>query len=204
MPSEKDVDEIINTILSEKVKELLTDRELEEYKKAEETIKKLQQKTYNNGDINRYKEEVNKYYSKLFKDIKIDITEKDPESILKGIDNKFEISFQHLDGDKNWQQDLPSSFHNLGHGAIRIAIFSLMLCKYLASGVKQEHGDISKKYLVLFEKPELFLHPKLVKTLRELVYQVSNDSPFQVICASHSPQMIDLTKIKTSLIYNNK
>ena len=44
MPSESDVDSIINEILSEKVKQLLKDTELKEYKDAQETIRKLQQK----------------------------------------------------------------------------------------------------------------------------------------------------------------
>jgi putative ATP-dependent endonuclease of OLD family len=58
-----------------------------------------------------------------------------------------------------------------------------------------------KDYLVLFEEPELFLHPKLMKELRTLIYKVSEDDyPYQVLCASHSPQMIDISKPKSSLI----
>jgi predicted ATP-dependent endonuclease of OLD family len=58
-----------------------------------------------------------------------------------------------------------------------------------------------KEYLVLFEEPELFLHPHLMRQLRDLVYSVSvGSSPFQVLCASHSPQMIDLSRTKSSLV----
>jgi len=64
-----------------------------------------------------------------------------------------------------------------------------------------ERIDNRKDYIVLFEEPELFLHPKLMKQLRTLIYKVSEaDSPYQVLCASHSPQMIDITKEKSSLV----
>jgi predicted ATP-dependent endonuclease of OLD family len=58
-----------------------------------------------------------------------------------------------------------------------------------------------KDYLVLFEEPELFLHPKLMKELRSLVYKVSEDDyPYQILCASHSPQMIDISQPKSSIV----
>jgi len=40
-----------------------------------------------------------------------------------------------------------------------------------------------------------------MKQLRTLIYKVSEtDTPYQVLCASHSPQMIDITKEKSSLV----
>lgn len=68
--------------------------------------------------------------------------------------------------------------------------------------VEIEKSDIIEKdIIILFEEPELFLHPKLTKELRTLIYEVSKTgSPFQVLCASHSPQMIDISKDHTSLV----
>ena len=199
MPSESDVDSIINEILSEKVKQLLKDTELKEYKDAQETIRKLQQKTYQSNEIEKYKTTVNEYFSKMFSDIKISISERNPDLVLKGIDKKFQIDFEHISPEKQKVASIPTGFENIGHGAIRTALFTLLLMKDVASGKTE---TIKKKeYLVLFEEPELFLHPKLAKTLRELIYEVSQDATkFQVICASHSPQMIDITKPKTSLV----
>ncbi|MBF4366282.1 ATP-dependent endonuclease, partial [Vibrio anguillarum] len=49
--------------------------------------------------------------------------------------------------------------------------------------------------------PELFLYPRIIKELRELIYKVSEDDlPYQVLCASHSPSMIDISKPKSSII----
>jgi len=103
-----------------------------------------------------------------------------------------------------WHQNntiigIPTKFENIGHGAIRTALFNLFLLGDIAKNKSRDNGG--KNYIVLFEEPELFLHPKLTKQLRELIYEVSaDDTPFQVVCASHSPQMIDLTKPKTSIV----
>ena len=44
-----------------------------------------------------------------------------------------------------------------------------------------------------------------MKQLRTLIYKVSEtDTPYQVLCASHSPQMIDITKEKSSLVRMTK
>jgi putative ATP-dependent endonuclease of OLD family len=51
----------------------------------------------------------------------------------------------------------------------------------------------------------LFLHPILTKKLRGLVYEVSGkDTPFQILCASHSPQMIDISRDHMSLVRMTK
>ena len=58
-----------------------------------------------------------------------------------------------------------------------------------------------KDYIVLFEEPELFLYPNIINQLRGLIYKVSEEElPYQVLCASHSPQMIDISKPKSSII----
>ncbi len=198
MPSETDIEDVINTIMTVKLKSILSDKENKEYKDAEETIKNLQKKASGNQDITTYKTKVNEYFNKMFEDIKINISEKESD-VFKAIDKKFQVDFEFLDKDKKIIKELPTSFENIGHGAIRTALFSLFLMKDVASGNEKKSED--KGYLVLFEEPELFLHPKLTKKLRQLVYQVSaDDTPFQVICASHSPQMIDITKPKSSLV----
>lgn len=199
MPSEEDLESIVNEILSIKVKELLKKNEDKEYREAMDTIRKLQSKAYDNEDIKHYKEGVNKHFNLMFNDINISIKEKDPLNVLKAIEKKFTINFDHLDADKSIKEEIPSSLANIGHGAIRVALFSLFLMKDFASSSKPRKDG--KNYIVLFEEPELFLHPKLTKLLRNLIYEVSSDStPFQLLCASHSPQMIDLTKPKTSIV----
>ena len=66
--------------------------------------------------------------------------------------------------------------------------------------LKKDIKTNRKQYLILFEEPEVFLHPKIVFKLRESLYELAKNSPFQIICSTHSPLMIDISKPHASLI----
>lgn len=199
MPTEAEGEAIINEILKQKASSKLEDKERQELKEAQAKIQELQDKLYNPDSIKTYKEEVNKYFQSLFPNTKIELSEKDKAKWTENsIGKSFSIHFEHsTDGVKD--NTIPTSYERIGHGAVRSAIFSLLLMKDIAEEfVRVEHR---KDYIVLFEEPELFLHPKLMKQLRSLIYKVSeSNTPYQILCASHSPQMIDITKEKSSLV----
>jgi len=200
MPSEIEVENIINNILADKATDALKDTEREELKNAQETIKQLQDKLYNPAAIRNYKDDVNKHFKELFPNIQIELSEKDK---VVWSENKFgknfNVKFNKLKNDGTIDSDIPNSYDKIGHGAIRTAIFTLLLMRDVAEEFQREHNR--KDYLVLFEEPELFLHPSLMKELRALIYKVSEDDlPYQVLCASHSPQMIDISKPKSTLV----
>lgn len=200
MPTESEVETIINSILADKVTKGLKDSEIEELKKAQETIKELQDKLYNPESIVKYKEDVNKHFKDLFPNISIELSEKDKVIWSENKFGKtFKIHFNRLKEDGTEDTNIPNSYDNVGHGAIRTAIFTLLLMRDIAEEFQRQENR--KDYLVLFEEPELFLHPRLMKELRTLIYKVTEDSfPYQVLCASHSPQMIDISKPKSSLV----
>ena len=54
--------------------------------------------------------------------------------MLKGIDKKFQIDFEHISPEKQKVASIPTGFENIGHGAIRTALFTLLLMKDVASG----------------------------------------------------------------------
>lgn len=200
MPTESEVESIINAILKQKAESNLKDKERQELKEAQEKILELQNKLYNPKSINSYKDEVNKHFQELFPSTKIELTEKDKAKWTENsIGKTFLIHFEHKDIDGEKDESIPTTYDRVGHGAVRSAIFSLLLMKDIAE--EFERVENRKDYIVLFEEPELFLHPKLMKQLRSLIYKVSeSESPYQVLCASHSPQMIDITKEKSSLV----
>ncbi|MEZ4854304.1 ATP-dependent endonuclease [Flavobacterium sp.] len=203
MPTEAEGEAIINEILKQKANANLEDKDRLELKEAQAKIQELQDKLYNPESIQSYKEEVNKYFQSLFPNTKIELSEKDK---TKWTENSIGKSFAiHFEQNNNGEKDetIPTSHERIGHGAVRSAIFSLLLMKDVAE--EFERVDNRKDYIVLFEEPELFLHPKLMKQLRTLIYKVSEtDTPYQVLCASHSPQMIDITKEKSSLVRMTK
>lgn len=204
MPTEEQVEKIINEILSQKAEKWLKGNEREELKQAKQKIKELQDKVYNPTSIKTYKEEVNKNFQKLFPDNKIELEEIDK---LVWSENKiwknFKIHFEKIDSDWIKDSNIPTNYSKIWHWAIRSAIFSLLLMKDVAEEFERQENR--KDYLVLFEEPELFLHPKLMKELRSLIYKVTEDDfPYQILCASHSPQMIDISKPKSSLVRMQK
>jgi len=199
MPNPEDINKLINDILAIGVKNL-SDNEQEKLTEAENTIRDLQKKVYGDETIEEYKENANNHYKKLFGQIEIKFRESDKGSDIQSfINKKFTVEFEHKENQGASQEDykIPKNYKNFGHGSIRMAMFVLLLVEDIAKSNKK----IDKGYIVLFEEPELFLHPRLTKQLRNLIYQVSGeDTQFQVLCASHSPQMIDISKEHTSLV----
>jgi putative ATP-dependent endonuclease of the OLD family len=57
-----------------------------------------------------------------------------------------------------------------------------------------------KTKILLIEEPELFLHPSGVRDIQELLYDLAENSCFQLIAATHSPMMIDLGRPHSSLV----
>ena len=200
MPTESEVETIINQILKQKADNNLKDKEREELKAAQEKIQELQEKLYNPESIESYKAEVNKNFQELFPNTSIELQEQDKVKWTEhAMGKKFSIHFEQKNEEGEKDETIPTNYDKIGHGAVRSAIFSLLLMKDIAE--EFERVENRKDYIVLFEEPELFLHPKLMKQLRTLIYKVSETtSPYQILCASHSPQMIDITKEKSSLV----
>jgi len=194
MPNEADVESIVTEILKEVATSKLKDTERTELKAAQATIQKLQDEIYKTSDIDTYKTEVNGKFSHMFNGFEIDIDEGNSKAKFthEKIGKDFKVKFKTKNGDV----DIFSDYDQMGHGSVRIAIFLLMLMRDKLRG----ESKTKKNFLVLFEEPELFLHPVLTKELRSLIYEVSDKgTPFQVLCASHSPQMIDISKDHSSL-----
>jgi putative ATP-dependent endonuclease of the OLD family len=163
-------------------------------------VQELQDKMYNPEAINQYQEEVNKHFQNLFPNTLIQIDDSDKVKWTEDkFGKKFNVEFKKQNPDGTNDNSTPSSYNTIGHGAVRSAIFSLLLMRDIAEELRRRNNR--KEYLILFEEPELFLYPKILKRLRELIYAVSEDSyPYQILCTSHSPQMIDLSKRNSTLI----
>jgi len=201
MPTEEQAKTILNEILKAMAESTLKTQDFMELQLAQAKIKELQDKMYDSELISTYEKSVNTYFNRIFGDTNISF--KDHKDRVVWTENKlgkeFDIEFikKGVNGEKD--DDIPSSYNSVGHGTIRTAIFTLLLMRDVAEKFERQKGR--KDYMVLFEEPELFLYPRMVKELRELIYQVSTEElPYQVLCASHSAAMIDITKPKSSII----
>lgn len=200
MPTEQEVEKIVNEILESKAKAKLSVEEFDELAMAQETVRELQDKMYNPASIEAYQQEVNRHFQQLFPDTAINIEDTDKVKWTEDkFGKKFSVEFKKQNPDGSADNSTPSSYNSVGHGAIRSAIFSLLLMRDIAEELPRIADR--KEYIILFEEPELFLYPRILKNLRELIYQVSDQAfPYQVLCASHSPQMIDLSKQNSTLV----
>ena len=186
------------TTLEEKVNKLIQDRYLKKikedykelYQNALDSIKVLQDKITSSEDVSKLNEELNSHFKETFAELTLRIQASKEENI------KLEDAFKknHTITVERSNVNRKETFLQNGHGVIRQALFNFI------TFLKENAEGNKKEYLILFEEPELFLHPRVTFKLRECLYKLAENSPYQVLCATHSPMMIDVSKPHSSLI----
>lgn len=153
-------------------------------------IKLLQNNITSSDAVEKLNIGLNENFQKIFSDLTLKIQASKEENIK--IEDAFKknhtVTVERLDSSRT------ESFLQNGHGVIRQALFNFL------AFLKENRESTRKEYLILFEEPELFLHPKIAFKLRESLYDLAENSPYQIICATHSPLMIDISKPHSSLI----
>lgn len=165
-----------------------------EYNNAIEKVKSLQEKIVGTEAIRAYNEQINESFGKIFAELILKIEPKGDDTIKieDAIKNSHSIIVQKYGVDRE------EAISSHGHGVIRQALFNFL------TFLKRNNRGNRKEYLILFEEPELFLHPKISYKLRENLYSLAEESPYQILCATHSPLMIDISKDHSSLVRVSK
>lgn len=103
-----------------------------------------------------------------------------------------------------------TSLEYQGHGTQRALIFALIetIAKKNAlhpveEGVTNDETR-QKPTIILFEEPELYLHPHLMRRLKSSLAAISSSSQWQVLSSTHSPFLIDVANEPRSLIILKK
>ena len=185
---EKKVNELIQKDFLKKINE--NPQFATEYSEAIDKVKSLQERIFGTTTINEYNQQLNEYFSKIFTDLILKIEPKGNDQIKleDAIKNSHSIIVQKNGIERE------ETINSHGHGVIRQALFNFL------TFLKRNTTGTRKEYLILFEEPELFLHPKIAYKLRESLYELSENSPYQILCATHSPLMIDISKDHSSLV----
>lgn len=91
------------------------------------------------------------------------------------------------------------------HGLQRSLIFTLLelVAKYDAL-FKVEDESHSRSVTLLYEEPELFIHPHLMRKLKAVLKNISSLSQWQVVITTHSPFLINVADDPCSLIILKK
>ena len=89
-----------------------------------------------------------------------------------------------------------------GHGLQRTLIFSLL--ELVAENEAAISADDSRTTIVLYEEPELYLHPQMLRKLKFILNTIGNSERWQVICTTHSPVFINVADHPESLVILSK
>ncbi|TCP29567.1 putative ATP-dependent endonuclease of OLD family [Scopulibacillus darangshiensis] len=187
----QELEKQINDIITKNHIKKLETQYSDKYTSIIESLNELKNEISKSDDINDINEKMNGFFSNIFPKLKLEIYSI-PDSgidISKTLKSTHGLSVTELEVLEN-VYDLK----NNGHGVMRQAFFSFL------STLGANLNEKRKEYLILFEEPELYLHPEAIFSLRDQLYKLAQNSPFQILCATHSSLMIDTSKPHSSLV----
>lgn len=79
-----------------------------------------------------------------------------------------------------------------GTGMIRSAVFALLRYKSLRDAKRKD--EEARTLIIGFEEPELYLHPNAINKIRDTIYRLAEYPNNQIVCTTHSPYMIDISR----------
>ncbi len=191
MEDENSLEEKVNKLIQDKYLKQLKEQHRVSYQDIVDRIAQLQSEILGSDDIRTMNDDLNGQFHAIFPSLTLKIQSNKEENI------KLEDAFKknHTITVEKEGVERKESFLQNGHGIIRQALFN-----FIAFLQRNHTGDGRKEYLILFEEPELFLHPKITLKLRNSLYDLAEHSNYQILCATHSPMMIDISRPNASLI----
>lgn len=89
-----------------------------------------------------------------------------------------------------------------GHGLQRSLIFALIevLAKQEARRQNEGENQHMRSTVLLFEEPELYFHPHIMRRLKQALHSISKNVDWQVVVTTHSPFLIDVGDDPQSLV----
>ncbi|QUI62500.1 AAA family ATPase [Pseudoalteromonas sp. A22] len=93
-------------------------------------------------------------------------------------------------------EEIETSLQYQGSGVQRALAFAMLESN---ASVESEVTGEQRSVIVLYEEPELYIHPHLMKRLKNTLQTRSESPKWQVICSTHSPFLINLADNPKSL-----
>lgn len=60
----------------------------------------------------------------------------------------------------------------------------------------------TRSLIIGFEEPELYLHPNAISKIKDTIYRLAENPNNQIICTTHSPYMIDISRRPRQILNN--
>ncbi|EGQ8072952.1 AAA family ATPase [Vibrio vulnificus] len=93
-------------------------------------------------------------------------------------------------------EELETSLQYQGSGVQRALAFAMLESN---ATIEAQVEGAQRTTIVLYEEPELYIHPHLMRRLRDTLQTRSDGDAWQVICSTHSPFLIDLANKPNSI-----
>ena len=155
------------------------------YKKAQEYLNKLAKEldpSDENTEISKMIGEINDIISDVFPHTGINAA-----ANLSDADKVIKPAF-----DIQMSSNVATPSNLQGTGLIRSTVFALLRYKALRDNRKDEIFD--RQLIIGFEEPEIYLHPNAINKMRDTIYSLAGTGKNQIVCTTHSPYMIDVSK----------
>lgn len=93
-----------------------------------------------------------------------------------------------------------------GHGAQRALVFAMLeeLARMQRIHRTVDAGELGRTVLLLFEEPELYIHPQLIRKLKNALKALSDSGVWQIVTTTHSPVLVDVSDDVSSLVLLRK
>lgn len=157
----------------------------ENYKLAQEYLNKLAKEldpSDENTEISKMIGELNRIISDVFPHTGI--------SAAANLSDADKVIKPAFDIQMNSNVTTPSNLQ--GTGLIRSTVFALLRYKALRDNQKDTSKD--RQLIIGFEEPEIYLHPNAISKMRDTIYSLAETGNNQIVCTTHSPYMIDVSK----------
>jgi len=182
-------------------------KDTDAYTKAEIAVKALQKEIEKNDYVCQIENQLNDAMSQIFSDISCNLINSGEHDFIKTLGTQTNVEINQTD-----KPNLGLDYH--GHGTRRQFIlsafrqFATPLTEIQKTKAQRKGENLSiisetshlKSKMLLFEEPELFLHPEAIFSVIEILYSLAEKSEFQMMVATHAPVIIDLSKSHTTLI----
>ncbi|WP_025783380.1 AAA family ATPase [Sporosarcina sp. D27] len=83
---------------------------------------------------------------------------------------------------------------NQGTGVIRSTVFAMLRYR------SRRENTRTRPLIIGFEEPEIYLHPNAAFQMRDTIYELATSSNNQIICTTHSPFMVDLSRDSSQVL----
>lgn len=202
-------------IVLEKVQKLIKEKvldnasELERFINIKGELEKLREEIIAADFSKRVERRLNDLMQETFPDLSVSLFGEEKDDIGKKLSTFINTDIRFSN------QGYAVHMDNHGHGIRRQFLFNALrglnhvFSELDKSKAKRDDSIIEnidqtsshyRKKMLLIEEPELFLHPQSIRMFADVLYELAEGFEFQIMAATHSPIIVDLSRDHTTLL----